>query len=190
SVSLTKTGKKGLQAKQQLVAEIRKSVEDYKSIFVFSVDGMRNSQLKLLRDEWKDSRFFFGKNKVMTLGLGRKKEDEIEENLHNLSAQLKGQCGLLFTNRKKEEVLDYFDKYSGEDFARAGFSATETVELKAGPLPDFPHSMEPQLRQIGLMTILEKGVITLLTDHVVCKKGKLLTPQQARILVRLYIYFI
>lgn len=65
---------------------------------------MRNNKLKDLRAEWKDSRFFFGKNKVIALALGKSAEDEITEGIHKLSAALRGQCGLLFTNRNKKEV--------------------------------------------------------------------------------------
>lgn len=43
---------------------------------------MRNAKLKDLRHEWKDSRFFFGKNKVMAIALGRTKSDEIEDQLN------------------------------------------------------------------------------------------------------------
>jgi hypothetical protein len=52
------------------------------------------------------SRFFFGKNKVMAIALGRGIEDEYRDNLHRLSRNLRGEKGLLFTNRSKEEVLE------------------------------------------------------------------------------------
>jgi mRNA turnover protein 4 len=42
--------------------------------------------------------------------------------------------------------------------------------------------MEPQLRQLGLPTSLQKGVVTLLKDFRICQKGDVLTPEQARIL--------
>lgn len=57
SVSLTKTKKKGLMVKQQLVDEIRRCVEDYNRIFLFSVQNMRNAKLKDLRTEWRHSRY-------------------------------------------------------------------------------------------------------------------------------------
>ncbi|WAR17398.1 MRT4-like protein, partial [Mya arenaria] len=60
--------------------------------------------------------------------------------------------------------------------------ATQEVTLEEGPLPDFSHAMEPQLRQLGLPTALKKGVITLLKDHKVCNLGQILSPEQARIL--------
>merc|ERR1711872_950154 len=51
-----------------------------------------------------------------------------------------------------------------------------------GPLDMFGHSMEPQLRQLGLPVQLVKGHGTLLVEHNVCTKGEVLTSEQARIL--------
>ncbi|NXY51200.1 MRT4 protein, partial [Ceuthmochares aereus] len=76
----------------------------------------------------------------------------------------------------------WFSKFREVDFARAGNKATYTVSLDTGPLEQFPHSMEPQLRQLGLPTALKKGVVMLLSDYEVCKEGDVLTPEQARIL--------
>lgn len=75
------------------------------------------------------------------------------------------------------------ENYNEDDYARSGFVTSETVELPAGPLPDFSHSIEPHLRQLGLPTSLQKGVVTLLQDYTVCEEGQTLTPEQARILV-------
>ncbi|KAL4841709.1 hypothetical protein H8958_013212 [Nasalis larvatus] len=128
-VSLTKTAKKGLELKQNLIEELRKCVDTCKYLFIFSVANMRNSKLKDIRNAWKHSRMFFGKNKVMMVALGRSPSDEYKDNLHQ-----------------------------------------------------FPHSMEPQLRQLGLPTTLKRGVVTLLSDYEVCKEGDVLTPEQARVL--------
>lgn len=144
---------------------------------------MRNNKLKDIRDEWKDSRFFFAKNKIMALGLGKAPEDEVTDGVHKLSEALRGQCGLLFTNRAKSKVLSWMDKYEEDDYARSGFVATETIVLPEGPLPDFSHSIEPHLRQLGMPTALQKGIVTLIKDYEVCKSGQMLTPEQARILV-------
>jgi mRNA turnover protein 4 len=46
---------------------------------------MRNTFLKEIRSEFKDSRFFLGKNKVMAKALGTTVEDEYKENLRQVS---------------------------------------------------------------------------------------------------------
>ncbi|XP_050410391.1 mRNA turnover protein 4 homolog [Patella vulgata] len=181
-ISLTQTRKKGLEFKQKIIEDVRDCVDKYARIFTFSVQNMRNVQLKNIRQDWKHSRFFFGKNSLMAVALGRTESDEYRENLHFLAQQLKGQTGLLFTNETKKTVLKYFDDYRVPDFARAGNIATQTVTLEQGPIPDLSHAMEPQLRQLGLPTSLQRGVITLLRDHKVCEKGDPITPEQSRIL--------
>ncbi|OAD52222.1 mRNA turnover protein 4 like protein, partial [Eufriesea mexicana] len=181
-VSLTKTTKKGLILKQQIVEDVRNCVEKYARIFILSVHNMRNNKLKDLRLEWKDSRFFFGKNKVIALALGKLPENEVANGLHKLSLALRGQCGLLFTNRNKKEVLQWMKEYEEIDYARSGFVAQETITLHEGPMADFSHSIEPHLRQLGMPTALQKGVVTLIKEYTICKKGQALTPEQARIL--------
>ncbi|XP_060529389.1 mRNA turnover protein 4 homolog [Cylas formicarius] len=181
-ISLTKTNKKGLALKQKIVEDIRNCVEKYQSVYLFDYRNMRNETMKQVREEWKPSKFFFGKNKVIAIGLGRNKEEEVEDDLHKFSACLRGQCALLFTDCKKKEVLDWFDTYSVDDFARSGFKASSTISLQEGPLKQFPHSMEPYLRQLGMPTKLDKGVVTLIKDFKVCKDGDILTPEQAKIL--------
>ncbi|XP_022110295.1 mRNA turnover protein 4 homolog [Acanthaster planci] len=181
-ISLTNTRKKGLELKQNLIEEVRASVDRYARIFIFSVENMRNSKIKDVRSMWKHSRFFYGKNKVIAVALGKDRASEYREGLHIISRRLKGNVGLLFTNETKETVVKWFDKYVEPDFARSGNVAQSTVVLEQGPLAQFTHSMEPHLRQLGLPTLLKKGVVTLVAEHTVCKEGEPLTPEQARIL--------
>lgn len=169
--------------KQHIIDDIRTCIDKYARIFVFSVENMRNNKLKDLREEWKDSRFFFGKNKIMALGMGKTREDEAADGIHKLANALKGQCGLLFTNKSHKKVQKLLTDYSEEDYARSGFVVSETIVLPEGPLPDFSHAIEPHLRQLGMPTALQKGVVTLLQDYEVCRSGQALTPEQARILV-------
>lgn len=79
------------------------------------------------------------------------------------------------------------EEYDEIDYARSGFIAQETINLPEGPMPEFSHSIEPHLRQLGMPTALQKGVVTLIKEYTVCKKGQALTPEQARILVNICI---
>jgi len=166
-----------------LVDAIRAAVDEYKTLLLFTVENMRTTKFVQVRQEFKqDSRFFFGKNNVMAIALGRSSENEYKDGLHKISKRFQGQCGLMFTNRPISQVLEYFASFKELDYARAGHEVDETVTLPAGPLEHFAFSMEPQLRKLGLPTQLQKGVITLLSDFVVCTEGDKLTPDQARIL--------
>ena len=54
-------------------------------------------------------------------------------------------------------IFRFFQEFEADDFARSGQEANEEVVLKQGPLSQFSHSIEPQLRSLGLPTKLEKG---------------------------------
>ena len=80
---------------------------------------------------------------------------------HIFAQQLHGNVGVLFTNKPKEEVWEWFKTFADQDFARSGFIAERDITLDAGPLEKFPHNMEPQLRKLGLPTALKKGTHSL-----------------------------
>jgi mRNA turnover protein 4 len=73
--------------------------------------------------------------------------------------KLKGDVGLLLTNNGPEEVEKFFDEHTESDYARAGTIASEDFVLDEGPLEQFPHNMETQLRQLGLPTTLKKSML-------------------------------
>ncbi|KAK1947724.1 mRNA turnover protein 4 [Phytophthora citrophthora] len=180
---LTQANKKGNELKQNVVEAIRNAVDTYESAYVFSFQNMRTNHFKDVRMDFKDSRFFLGKNKVMKLALGRSKEEEYAENLFRLSNDVSGNTGLLFTNKPREEVVNYFTKLSVSDHPRSGFVATETVTIPEGPLPQFIGSMLESLRGLGLPVDLKKGVVVLNQNYTICKPGQTLTPEQAKLLV-------
>lgn len=128
-------------------------------------------------------RFFLGKNKVMKVALGRTPEDEYAENLHKIGANISGNTGLLMTNKDRKEVEEYFNSIKIEDYARSGFTATETVTIPAGPQEQFVGSMIESLRQLGLPVQLKRSIIHVIEDYTICKKGEVLTPEKAKLLV-------
>jgi len=126
----------------------------------------------------------------MAKALGTTPEEEHSPGLHKLARQIKGQVGVLFTNTEPQEVVEWFADFKQPDFARSGNIASRTVILPAGPVmrqhsdpPEpFPHNEDPQLRKLGLVTFLNKGVPTLNAPHKLCEKGKMLTSEQAQLL--------
>ncbi|KAF2074865.1 hypothetical protein CYY_003820 [Polysphondylium violaceum] len=180
-VNLTKVAKNPGEKKKKLVANIRESVDKYNYIYLFTYENMRNNLLKKVRTEWGTSKFLFGKNKVLSIGLGKSDSDELKTNLHLVSQQLEGECGLFFTNEPIEKVMEFFKNYTENDYPRAGFVPSETITLPEGPI-NMTHSMETYLRNLGLPTVLKNGVITLERDYNLCEEGEAITPEQSRLL--------
>uniref|UniRef100_A0A0E0BEF1 Ribosome assembly factor mrt4 n=1 Tax=Oryza glumipatula TaxID=40148 RepID=A0A0E0BEF1_9ORYZ len=109
------------------------------------------------------ARIFLAGKKVMQIALGR-------------------DTGLFFTNLPRDDVERLFREFEEHDFARTGSIATETVELKEGPLEQFTHEMEPFLRKQGMPVRLNKGAVELVADHIVCEEGKPISPEAAQTL--------
>ncbi|BBN01425.1 mRNA turnover protein 4 [Marchantia polymorpha subsp. ruderalis] len=182
-VTLSKTQKKTKEHKETLVSTLRKALDEYQSLYVFSYENMRNSLFKELRDKLKtSSRFFMGGNKVLQIALGKTNADEVKDNLHKASELIEGDRGLYLTNLPKDEVLKFFGEFEGHDFARTGSPATETVELPEGPLEQFTHDMEPFLRKQGMPVRLNRGVVELVANYTVCTEGDPISPEASRIL--------
>lgn len=76
----------------------------------------------------------------------------------------------------------YFAELSEKDFARSGAEAAETITLDAGPVAH-SFSMTEQLRKLGMPVMLKTGVVELLENYTICRKGQTLTPDQAKLLV-------
>lgn len=178
-----------------LYSAVQAAADGYQHIFVFTVDNMRNTYLKDVRQHFaEDGRLFFGKTKVMAKALGSNEETEHMPGLHKLSEHLKGSVGLLCTNREPKAVLDYFGDYVEVDFARAGIPASRTVTVPAGivysrageePVEDdvpLPHSQEVTVRKWGMPTRLDKGKVLLDQEYVLCEEGKELNSHQTALL--------
>ena len=48
-----------------------------------------------------------------------------------LTGFLVGETGLLFTNKKEEEVVEYFNKYNSASYARVGEKSEVTVKVQS-----------------------------------------------------------
>ena len=130
----------------------------------------------------------------MAKALGQTPAEEHLTNLHQLTAHLAGNVGLFFTNRDPADIIDYFERYSQTDFARAGVTAAHTFTVPAGTvysrggeLPEdddvpLPHSVETTVRKWGMPTRLDKGKIVLDVPYTVCEEGKVMNSHQTALL--------
>lgn len=150
------------------------------------------------------NRLFLGKTKLMARALGQTRETSLLDGLEDLTPYISGSVGLLLTNRDPEAMLSYLESQNPVDFARAGTTATRDfiipqgiVYATGGEVPreyDVPmeHSIEPELRRLGMPTRMVKGRIVIGDEnapegqteggYVVCKEGQVLDSRQTRLL--------
>lgn len=130
----------------------------------------------------------------MAKALGTTASDEHAPHLSLLSKHLAGNVGLLFTSREPASILEYFGGYAPLDYARAGTVATRTFTVPAGTVHSrggeiaaeedlpLPHSLEVNVRQLGMPTRLVKGKVELEGEYTVCREGEVLSSAQTALL--------
>lgn len=143
----------------------------------------------------------------MSKALGQTPETALLDNINQLTPYISGDVGLLLTNRAPQEVFEFFERIQQADFARAGAVATRdfiipqgVVYSTAGEVPrenDVPleHSIEPELRKLGVPTRMVRGRVVLGDadaeeapaseengGYVVCREGQTLDSRQTRLL--------
>ena len=136
----------------------------------------------------------------MARALGTTASEAVAPGIEGLTKYLAGTVGLLLTNRPVQSVLDYFASLTPVDFARAGVAASRDFTIPggvvfstAGEVPaeyDVPleHSIEPELRRLGVPTRMVKGKVVLGEEsgegegYKVCKQGDILDSRQTRLL--------
>lgn len=136
----------------------------------------------------------------MSKALGQSPSEAVSPGIDDLTQHLAGTVGLLLTNRTPQEVTQYFENFTPVDFARAGVVAARdftippgVVYATAGEVPeeyDIPleHSIEPELRRLGVPTKMVKGKVVLGDvegggeGFRVCKEGETLDSRQTRLL--------
>ena len=170
-------------------------MSEYDNLLVFSVSNMRNTFLKQMRDANPHGRFFLAKTKLVSHALSELSQESFP-NLAEVASWVNGQVGLFFWSGVSDsDVLAYFDSINEIDYARGGTKATQSITIPSGitlhygvlseavdEQVDLPASMEPYLRSLSMPTILKKGKIELTRSFQVCKKGAVLTHDQAKIL--------
>jgi len=170
--------------KTEQIDNIRDSIQASRFAYAVEITNERNNILKAIRDEIKPGKLFYSKNKLIQVAIGFTSESECSEGIHQLAANMTGHCGLICTNLGVDELRNLLSTYEESEYARAGGIATGTISLEAGfdALARFPHSMEVQLRKLGLPTMLYDGKVKLLANHTICNEGDVLTASQAQLL--------
>jgi len=139
----------------------------------------------------------------MKVAIGKSAEDELVPGSAQFAKLIKGNVGVITANMTKHELEAVLDMHQQITEIKAGQLIPTTIKLHEGPIfrggkhslaligrlegdeEAMPATLEVQLRKLGMPTKLNKGTVELYKDFVVCEQGKICTPEQAQILVRL-----
>jgi len=170
--------KKKIEKINSLSDELRK----HKVIAVINLEGLGSKQLQSLRRDLKDLIKLIITTKNITVRAIKKSG---VKNLDKLSEQLKGVCGLAFTNKNPFKLSVKLKSMTTPAPAKQGQAAPFDIIISKGPTPFAPGPIISELSDLGIKTKVKAGKLVVTEDTVIAKQGELIKPNQASIMLRL-----
>ncbi|EGO52307.1 60S acidic ribosomal protein P0 [Neurospora tetrasperma FGSC 2508] len=155
-------------------------LEDYRSIFIVSVDNVSSQQMHEIRQSLRgEAVVLMGKNTMVRRALKTFVVDTPE--YERLLPFVKGNVGFVFTNGDLKEVRDKILANKVAAPARAGAIAPADVWVPAGNT-----GMEPGktsfFQALGVPTKIARGTIEITTDLKLVEAGAKVGPSEATLL--------
>ncbi|KAH6619639.1 ribosomal protein L10-domain-containing protein [Chaetomium sp. MPI-SDFR-AT-0129] len=155
-------------------------LEEYKSIFIVTVDNVSSQQMHEIRQALRgDGVVLMGKNTMVRRALKTFLADAPE--YERLLPFVKGNIGFVFTNGDLKSIRDKILENKVAAPARAGAVAPEDVWVPAGNT-----GMEPGktsfFQALGVPTKIARGTIEITTDLKLVEAGGKVGPSEATLL--------
>jgi len=166
--------------KQEYFNKLKGLLEDYKSIFVVSVDNVSSQQMHEIRKALRGNGVvLMGKNTMVRRAVRILMADFPE--YERLLPHIKGNVGFVFTNGELKVIRDIILDNKVAAPARAGAVAPADVYVPAGNT-----GMEPGktsfFQALGVPTKIARGTIEITTDLKLVDAGTRVGPSEATLL--------
>lgn len=167
------------------VEELKELIKSHRVICVADLYKVRAQQLQDLREKLRGKAILrVAKNTLMRIALDSLKD--IKPNIEKFAEQLTGSNIYIFTNAMDPFALSIFlDNNKMRTYAKAGDIAEEDIVVPAGNTGLPPGPVIAELTEVGLPTKVETGSIVITRDTVVARKGEVISPKLAAVLLKL-----
>lgn len=160
--------------------KLKSLLEEYKSIFIVSVDNVSSQQMHEIRQSLRgEAVVLMGKNTMVRRALRTFISESPE--YERLLPHVKGNVGFVFTNGELKDIRDKILANRVAAPARAGALAPADVWVPAGNT-----GMEPGktsfFQALGVPTKIARGTIEITTDLKLVESGGKVGPSEATLL--------
>ncbi|KAI0022186.1 60S acidic ribosomal protein P0 [Xylariomycetidae sp. FL0641] len=168
------------QKKAEYFPKLKGLLEDYKSIFIVTVDNVSSQQMHEVRQSLRgEAVVLMGKNTMVRRALKTFIADSPE--YERLLPHVKGNVGFIFTNGDLKDIRDKILSNKVAAPARAGAVAPADVWVPAGNT-----GMEPGktsfFQALGVPTKIARGTIEITTDLKLVEANNRVGPSEATLL--------
>ncbi|KAI2629736.1 ribosomal protein L10-domain-containing protein [Hypoxylon sp. NC1633] len=168
------------QKKAEYFPKLKGLLEDYRSVFLVTVDNVSSQQMHEIRQSLRgEAVVLMGKNTMVRRALKTFIPDAPE--YERLLPHVKGNIGFVFTNGELKTIRDKILSNKVAAPARAGAVAPADVWVPAGNT-----GMEPGktsfFQALGVPTKIARGTIEITTDLKLVESGSKVGPSEATLL--------
>jgi len=168
------------EKKSEYFTRLRNYLEEYKSIFIVTVDNVSSNQLHQIRQSLRgEAKLLMGKNTMVRRAI-RDFMDELPQ-FERLLPYVRGNVGFVFTNADLKYVREKIVSNRLLAPARAGAIAPLDVFIPAGNTGMGPEKTN-FFQAIGISTKISRGTIDIVSDVHICHAGTKVGPSEATLL--------
>ncbi len=149
---------------------------------IINLENLPAKQLQKMRESLRsDVKMRVSKKTFFELAINESKKESLKE----LLPYFKGPCVIVTTEMNPFKLYATIDRNKSSAPAKAGATAPEDVEVKAGITSMIPGPDLSILKQAGLDTKIQEGKIAVGKDKVVVKAGEVINEKVAAALTKL-----
>ncbi|MEM4711386.1 MAG: 50S ribosomal protein L10 [Candidatus Woesearchaeota archaeon] len=174
--------KKIPQSKIKAVEDLKKLFKEYPIIALLNIENLPAKQLQVMKNKLrKDAIIRIAKKTIIKEAF---KESD-KRNIDRLNDYLVGMPALLLTKENPFKLYKTLKKSKSSAPIKAGQVAPKDIIVPAGQTPFAPGPIIGELGMLKIKAGIDGGKVAIKEDALVAKKGDIIKPQLASLLLRL-----
>jgi len=169
--------------KKTEVEEIKKNAANYTLVGLVDMYGIPAAQVQQIRRNLRGRAVIrMTRNTLIMHALG-----EIGGKITGLKKYISGHSAMIFTNDNPFRLFKQLEKTKTRMAAKPGETAPEDIVIEKGPTSFKPGPIVGELQQAGIPAAIEGGKVKIRETRTIVKKGAVITPKVADVLIKLEI---
>jgi len=170
--------------KQKQVSELSEKIKNSKTLMIVSIKSLPSKQFNEIKKSIREHALIkIAKKNIMLRAIKKLEKDSVL----GLEKYIQADYAFVISDIEGFELAGILSKKKTPVFAKAGQTATDDIEIKAGPTDLVPGPAISDLGSLGIQIAVEEGKISIKASKVVVNKGQEINENVASLLQKLNI---
>lgn len=170
------------ESKTKIVNELKRLLNEYPIVALLNLENLPAKQLQVMKGKLrKDATIRMAKKNLIKEAF----KESGKLNIEKMNEYLVGMPALLLTKENPFKLFKIIKKSKSPAAIKPGQVAPKDIIIPAGPTPFAPGPIIGELGMLRIKAGIEAGKVAIKEDAHVAKKGDVIKPQLASLLLRL-----